>query len=261
MAGISSLITMENILKSVKGVTVRYLEQRESAGERRLEQLRVTLDAVKEITWLHLSAIVEVTKPLVFRKDFAATYQLFHLLVNNADLQTVYPEIQGHLKVACQWPESAQSDELFIGLKKIRSEVRNFQYGAFTISCDEAFRDEVHPGKAAILSDYPISQHFMRSKLLYDVWSDPETDWDTESVKHLKQEVLSGFIRAFYYVQPVQEEKADTLKSCKMSCLDDLISLNSSWFSLWQQSAEKRLFAKDGMYAAIGDLEEIMKTF
>ena len=259
MTGIESLIPMENILNSVKEATPRYLEQRVNAKDQRFEQLRITLDYIKDISILHLKAINEVTSPLVIHHDFLTTYQLFHRLVNNADLQNGYTEIAETLNEAKKWPESFENDNFYIGLKKIRLGVRNFQFGTFTISREDAFRSEAHPGKAAIISSFPIHEHFRRSKILYDIFTEPNSNFEEDNISQFKHEIVSNFSTAFCYIQLMHEDQIHSPKSCTMNSLDDFISLHTQWFILWQQSAEMRLFSDDGMYATIGDFEGIMK--
>jgi len=260
MTGIGSLISIEALLNSVNVAIPRYLEQRETAKDQRLEQLRITLDFIKEISMLHLKAIHEVTKPLVVQHDFLTSYQLFHQLFNTTDFQNGYAEIYGILNEANGWPESSRNENFYTGLKKVRICVRNFQYGTFAISRDEAFRDEAHQGKAAIISSFPINEHFKRSKLLYNVFTDPNSRYEEDQIPQLRQEILSNFSTAFCYVQFMHEENNFPPKSCTLDSLDDFISLHSQWFIAWQRAAEMRLFADDGMYATIGDFEGIMKT-
>ena len=250
-----TLIPIMDIIKEIKEIFTSYVEKREKAKEKRLEQLKLTLEVTTKITEQHLNLIKEITAPITKKKDFLTTFDRFELFVTDDVLPDAYGKIKGFLLQAYDWPEAKKHDELKGGLHKLRVEITKFQYTAYFIRREEAnkLKKDLPPNTFnPILQTYDAHKFFKETKRLYDMFSNPNTD--KQQITQYSNSISGQFVTAFGLLNLPHDKRPITT-------LDDLTSLSEEWFSAWQLSVQKQYHSGYGISGAIGELEAMILKY
>jgi hypothetical protein len=235
-------ISLLNILKTVNEIATSLSDRLIAAHEKPWEQIRISLDALEDLTRLHIKAITEVTSPIIVEGDLLSTCENFIIFIyNNPDFASVYRSARGKLEASMELSEFKKGDTLH-HIKKVLYELAGFQRAVFIL--DSPSEDS-----------YKMGDAFHNAKKLFGILNgNINTATDQEGLREKVFKSFSG-----------REELKITLEIAQLKTPEDLqtpedvTELVSIWCKAWQRHVQEILIggSKDhpGLHYTISQLK------